>query len=82
MGRLSSKEGVHVHAVQALSMRYRAILVCKQQRLQVDNLLAKLSDRRGESIVLSAEELNLGLKVGKPLFFALATLESSNPVCG
>jgi hypothetical protein len=76
---IASKEVVHGSTMQTLSLRYWAILVSKEERLEVNNFLAKLSDGSRESIVLCAEELNLGLEVGKPLLLALSALEGSNP---
>lgn len=42
-------------------MRDRAILVGQKQSLEIDNLLAQLSDGGRERIILSTEKLNLSL---------------------
>ena len=52
----------------------------KKLGLEVNNLLTKLCYRGGESIVLCTEQLHLCLQIGKPLLFALATLEGSDSV--
>ena len=77
---VTPQEVVHGGAVEALRLRYGAVLVGQKQRLEVDNLFAKLSDGGTEGIVLRAEELNLCLEVGEPLLLTLTTLECSNPI--
>lgn len=62
-----------------MGLGYWAILVSEKKCLEVDNFLAKLSDGSRESIVLGTEELDLGLKVGKPLLLTLSALEGSDP---
>lgn len=51
----------------------------KEQRLQINNLLAQLCNSRGEGIIFCAEEFHFGLEVRKPLLLTLTTLESGNP---
>jgi hypothetical protein len=80
VGGLATKESVHIHAIQTLCMRHGAFFMSKQKGLEVDYLLAKLRHSGGKGIVLSAEQLNLGLQIGKPLLLALTALERSNPV--
>jgi hypothetical protein len=58
---VATKEVVHSSTVEALGLRHWALLMCKQQCLQVDNLLAQLGDGSRERIVLSTEQLNLSL---------------------
>lgn len=69
----------HGHAADALRLRDRAVLVSKEHCLEVDDFFAHLSNLRRQSIVFCAEELNLGLQIGKPLLLPLATLQGSNP---
>ena len=75
---VTAEEVVHGGAVETLCLGYWAVLVGKEQRLEVDNLLAKLSDGGRQSVVLGAKEFDLGLKVGKPLLLTLSALEGSN----
>lgn len=78
---ITSKEVVHSCTVQALSLRYRAVLMGKKQRLEIHNLFTQLRYRGGEGVVLCAEKLHLGLQICKPLLLALAALEGSDSDC-
>ena len=69
------EEHVHARTTYALGRGDWAVAVCEKKRLQVDNLLAELRHGLGQRVVLRAEELDLGLQVGKPLFLALPALE-------
>jgi len=80
MADVATKEIVHGVAVKTLGLRDRAVLVSKQQGLEVDDLLTKLGDGSRESIVLCAEQLDLGLQVGKPLLLSLTALEGSDTI--
>jgi hypothetical protein len=76
---LSTEERIHVHAAKTLSMRHGAVLVCKKQCLEVDDLLSQLGDSRRQRVVLCTEELDFGLQIREPLLLALATLERGDP---
>lgn len=78
VAHVAAKEIVHGVAMKTLSLRDRAVLVSKQKRLEVDDLLAQLSDGRTKSVILCAEELDLSLQIGKPLLLSLTTLEGSD----
>lgn len=71
---------LHGHATDTLRLGDRAVLVCEKQRLKADYLFTQLGDGSGECIILCAEDFDLLLQVGKPLLFALATLQSSDSV--
>ena len=79
MADIATKEVVHGSPVKTLCLRDGTVLMSEQQGLQIHYFLAKLSDGSRESIILCTEQLNLCLKVGKPLLLSLATLERSNP---
>jgi hypothetical protein len=54
---IATKEVIHGSTV----VRHWTLLMCQEQCLQVDNLLAQLGDGSRERIVLSTEQLNLSL---------------------
>jgi hypothetical protein len=58
---IATKEVVHGSTMETLSLRHRAVLVCKEQCLQINNLFAQLCDCRRQSVILSTEQLDLGL---------------------
>jgi hypothetical protein len=62
--------------MEALLLCDRAVFVGQEKCFQVDDLLSQLGNLGGESVVLGAEHLNLGLKVCKPLLLPLATFQS------
>lgn len=64
--------------MQTLGLRYWAVLMCQQQRLEVDNLFPQLSNGGRQRVVLSAEQLDLGLEVSQPLLLSLSALERSD----
>lgn len=74
-----SKERIHSCTVQPLGLGDRAILVCEEQSLEIDNFFTELRDRGGEGIVLCAKKLDLRLQVGQPLLFSLTAFERSDP---
>lgn len=56
-----------------------AVLMRKQQSLEIDDFLTELRDSGSKRIILGGEQFHLRLKVGKPLLLSLATLERRNP---
>lgn len=74
-----TRQTVHTHSSHTLRLRNRTILVRQQQSLQIDNLLAQLRDLCAERVVLAAEDLHLGLEVGKPLLLSLTTFQCGDP---
>lgn len=75
MVEIASEEVVHCGAMQALGLGDWTVFVREKQRLQVDNLLTQLGDSGREGVILGAEQLHLGLEVGKPLLLPLTALE-------
>lgn len=74
-----SKKSVHVYSIESLSLCHWAVLVSKQQGLEINNLFPKLSDLGRQCVILLAKQFDLLLEVGQPLLLALATFERSNP---
>ena len=70
---------LHEGAVEALLLSYWAVFVGKEERLQVDDFLAKLRDLAQQMVILRAVGLYLLLEISQPLLLTLATLECSDP---
>lgn len=79
MVHIAAEEVVHGGAVKTLSLRDRAVLVCQKESLEINNFLSELGDSSRQSVVLCAEEFDLGLQISQPLLLALSTLERRDP---
>jgi hypothetical protein len=70
---------LHVKASQSLLLADGTILVSKEKRLQVDDLISQGIDLRVEGIILRREDLNFVLQVGEPLLLSLSALQCGHP---
>lgn len=66
----------HEGSVKALLLSDGTVFVGKQESLEIDDFLSQLRDLLGQSFILTAKHLHLGLKVGEPLLLALPTFQS------
>jgi hypothetical protein len=67
------------HTVETLLLGDRAILMSKEESLEVHHFFPKGAQLRIESLILSGIIFHLGLEASKPLLLPLTTLESGNP---
>jgi hypothetical protein len=65
-------------AVEVLLLADGAVLVSKQQRLEVDHLLPQLRDLGVQGVVLRSVGLDLGLQIGQPGLLTLTTFQGGN----
>jgi len=74
---------LHRQTRDPLGLADGTLLVREQQRLEPDDFLPELRHRRGQRVVLRAEDFDFLLEVGEPLFFALAAFKGGDSVdCG
>lgn len=52
----------------------------QEKCLEIHDLLSQLADLLRQSIILLLIDIDLGLKVGKPLLLPLATLECGDTI--
>jgi len=73
-----------LHATQelpnALSVTDGAVLMTHEKGTQVTDFLVELGNLGVEAVVLGRVHFHLGLKVGQPLFLALATFQGGNSI--
>jgi hypothetical protein len=78
MTAISTQVHRHGWTSDALLDRDWTVLVCKHNRLEIYQLFSQLCDSLRQSIIFSAEKLDLGLEIGKPLLLALPAFEGSH----
>jgi len=63
---------------KTLALRYWAIFVLQEYRLEANDLFPELSHLSGQGIIFTSEDLNFSLQVCEPLLFTLSTLQCGN----
>jgi len=68
------------HTIQSLLLSDGAILMGKEESLEIHDFFSEGAQLTVESFIFSGVVFDLGLKTGEPLLLALTTFESGNPV--